>query len=143
MVDFGTFIVCVLKLSITCQQRNIIANFVYFVVQKYLDNLSKIVEAAIPADFSRTNLRYKHFFTGAAAYAYHKIFCTYTPNGIAIKLPRVEINKLIESKKGFELRYFENSPVKKDYVVLDSTIVDNRKELSYWISMALDYVIVI
>ena len=110
-------------------------------VQKYLDKLSKIVEAALPADFSRVNLRCKHFFTGAAAYVHNKIFCTYTPSGIAIKLSLEEREKLLKLEKGSELRYFPNAPVKKEYIILNRKIIENIEELHYWIKIAMNYVI--
>ena len=108
-------------------------------VQKYLDKLSKIVNEALSGKISKTDLLFKHFFSGAAVYAYDKIFCTYTPSGIALKLPSKEMVKLIKSDKGSELRYFVKSPVKKDYIVLGSEIIENNDDLNYWIRMAFNY----
>lgn len=105
-------------------------------VQKYLDKLKKIVDATVSVEFSQKNLRYNHFFNGAAVYAKDRIFCTYTPAGIAIKLPADKRDSLIALNKGSELRYFAKSPVKRDYVVLKE---ENRKELNLWILIALDY----
>lgn len=105
-------------------------------VQKYLEELTKIVNSTVSEDFSQENLRYNHFFNGAAAYVNDKIFCTYTPAGIAVKLPADKRDSLIALNKGSELRYFAKSPVKRDYVVLKE---ENRKELNLWILIALDY----
>lgn len=105
-------------------------------VQKYLEELTKIVNSTVSEDFSQENLRYNHFFNGAAAYVNDKIFCTYTPAGIAVKLPIAKRDNLIALNKGSELRYFEKSPVKKDYVVLNE---ENNEELKLWILIALDY----
>lgn len=110
-------------------------------VQKYLDELSTIVNEVLSEDISKTNLQFKHFFTGAAVYANNKIFCTYTPSGIAVKIPSNERTKLIASNKGSELRYFANAPIKKDYIVLSKEIVEDRDELNYWIHKAFNYVI--
>ena len=105
-------------------------------VQKYLDELSKIVNETVSKEFSQENIRYKHFFNGAAAYANDKIFCTYTPSGIAVKLPIEKRDNLIAMNKGSELRYFAKSPVKKEYVVINE---ENIKELKFWILIGLDY----
>ncbi|MCE7733951.1 MAG: TfoX/Sxy family protein [Candidatus Heimdallarchaeota archaeon] len=110
-----------------------------YVVQKYLDELSIIISEAITDNISETDLQFKHFFSGAAAYVKDKIFCTYTPSGIAVKIPANERAKLITSKKGSELRYFPKAPIKKDYIVLGSEIVDNTKELNLWINVAFEY----
>lgn len=107
-------------------------------VQKYLDKLVKIINSTVSDEFSQKNLRFNHFFNGAAAYANNKIFCTYTPSGIAIKLPIAKRDNLIALNKGSELRYFAKSPVKKDYVVLNK---ENNEELKFWILIALDYVL--
>lgn len=91
--------------------------------------------------FSQTNLLVKHFFSGAAAYIDNKIFCTYTPKGIAVKLSKVKRENLITSKKGAELRYFPKAPIKKDYVILNHEILANEEELNYWICEALKHVL--
>ena len=105
-------------------------------VQKYLDELSKIVKITVSEEFTQENIRFNHFFNGAAAYANDKIFCTYTPSGIAVKLPVDKRKNLISSNKGSELRYFDKSPVKKDYVVLEK---DDNEELNLWILIVMDY----
>ena len=68
-------------------------------VQKYLDELSEIMERAIPQYVSSMSLQYKHFFSGAAAYVNDNIFCTHTPKGIAIKIPKEKRDKLLKSKR--------------------------------------------
>ena len=105
-------------------------------VQEYLDKLEKIVDEALP---STDDLECKHFFSGAAVYVNGKIFCSYTPVGIAVKLPEAEREKLITSKKGTELRYFPKAPIKKGYVVLSSEIMKNLDELFFWIRKAIDF----
>jgi hypothetical protein len=110
------------------------------VVQKYLDKIYKIINDAIPATFPKDILKYDHFFSGAAVYADQKIFCTYTPVGIAIKLPPKERRELLDLKKGSELRYFPKAPIKKDYIVLGDEICTSSDKLHYWLRMSLDYV---
>lgn len=108
-------------------------------VQKYVNMLSKIVENAVD-NYSQSNLIVKHFFSGAAAYFENKIFCTYTPVGIALKLPQNEIIDLIHADRGSELRYFEKAPIKKDYVVISDEITNDPNELNHWFQLSVKYV---
>ncbi len=59
----------------------------------------------------------KHFFSGAAAYKDGKIFASLTPKGLALKFSDPTCMDLLKNEFAEPLRYFENSPVKRGYVL--------------------------
>ncbi len=81
----------------------------------------------------------KHFFSGAAAYADGHIFMTLTAVGLALKLPQADRNALFD-QGAKALRYFPKSPVKTDYVVLPTRLIDDDAVLTHWISRSIEFV---
>ena len=83
----------------------------------------------------------KHFFSGAALYANGNICATLTPVGFGIKLPAKSVTTVINSGDGKELRYFENSPIKKEYVVLSQAVIDDPDRLKNLLRQSITYVL--
>lgn len=95
----------------------------------YLDKLSELVlklkiEEEIPQP-----LETKHFFSGAALYIDKTIAVTWSPVGLAFKLPEDKVNKLIKSGKAKELKYFPKGHVKKGYALFENP---EEKKPGFW-----------
>lgn len=87
--------------------------------KEYLDKLNSLIgkldiEAQVP--FA---LETKHFFSGAALYANGSICASWSPVGLAFKLPDQEVDKLIADGKASPLKYFEKGHVKKGYALFE------------------------
>ncbi len=83
----------------------------------YFEKLKQLVEDLdIAAEMSR-QLQVKHFFSGAALYADRTICASWSPGGLAFKLPEVEVERLITTGKAVPLKYFEKGRVKKGYAM--------------------------
>ena len=107
--------------------------------EPYLSELRAIVEQADMRCEVAGGILCKHFFSGAAAYVDGHIFMTLTSLGLALKLPEDDRNTLF--KQGAKsLQYFPKAPVKKDYAVLPSRLLDHNKVLSDWISRSVEFV---
>jgi TfoX/Sxy family transcriptional regulator of competence genes len=107
--------------------------------QPYLDMLSKMItNLGIPSSVD-ASLECKHFFSGAALYANGKICASLTPAGFGLKLPADVRNRLIEDGEGNELRYFETAPVKKEYITLSQSVVDNLERLKQLVNLSIGY----
>ena len=89
--------------------------------------------------FKDIKLEYKHFFSGAALYADGKICISLTPVGFAIKLSEESQNVLLKQKGTKPLRYFPKGPIKKDYVILPKTILNDVKVLRHWVKLCIEY----
>ncbi len=85
----------------------------------YLEKLHKISEELELENEVAASLDIKHFFSGAALYSNGKICVSWSPSGLAFKLPEPEVNKLIANGKAKPLRYFDKGNVKKGYVVFE------------------------
>ena len=86
----------------------------------YFEKLSQLIS---DLDINRevsSELETKHFFSGAALYA-NKILCvSWSPGGLAFKLPESEVNKLLSSGKAKALKYFEKGHIKKGYAMFEN-----------------------
>jgi TfoX/Sxy family transcriptional regulator of competence genes len=85
----------------------------------YLEKLSRLIadleiEARVDAE-----LETRHFFSGAALYANNSICASWSPVGLAFKLPENEVTRLIDSGEARPLIYFAKGPVKKGYVLFE------------------------
>ncbi len=107
--------------------------------EPYLSELRSIVAREIGQREAADDILCKHFFGGAAAYVDGRIFMTLTTVGLALKLPEDDRNTLFEQGAN-PLQYFPKAPVKKDYVVLPSRLIDGNSALKDWISRSIDFV---
>ncbi len=107
---------------------------------KYLSQLRSLFQKVELVGIDNIKLEFKHFFSGAAVYANGKICVTLSPAGFALKLSKSDIDSLLESKGNKRLRYFPNSPIKKDYVVISDNILNNPKSLSSLIRISIEFV---
>ena len=107
--------------------------------KEYLDELSALIDKTASGSFKNIRLECKHFFSGAALYVNGKICMSLTPVGFAIKLPEESRNTLLKQKGTKPLRYFPEGPIKKDYVVLPKTILNDAKVLRQWIKLGIEY----
>ena len=81
----------------------------------------------------------KHFFSGAAAYVDGDIFMTLTPIGLALKLPQDDCDTLF-NQGAKSVQYFPKAPVKKEYALLPSQLIEDKGVLSDWISRSIEYI---
>ncbi len=83
-------------------------------------------------------LQVKPFFGGAAAYANGHICLSLTKVGFAVKLPETDRQELM--KRGAqELRYFPKAPIKKQYVLLPESIMNDHDRLRNWVRKCIMY----
>jgi len=107
--------------------------------EPYLTRLRSIVERSRPPARSRDRILCKHFFGGAAGYADGRIFMTLTTVGLALKLPEDDRNTLF-AEGAKPLGYFPQAPLKKEYVLLPSRVVDDESALWDWVSRSIAFV---
>ncbi len=107
--------------------------------EPYLSELRSIVARETVQREAADGILCKHFFGGAAAYVDGHIFMTLTTIGLALKLPEEDRNTLFE-QGAKPLQYFPKAPVKKDYAVLPSRLIDDNSALNDWISRSIEFV---
>ncbi len=95
----------------------------------YFDKMNSLLkEIKIESDVS-LQLEVKHFFSGSALYANKTMFASWSPVGLAFKLPEAEVLKLINNGEAKELKYFPKGHVKKGYALFESP---DNKEPKHW-----------
>ena len=109
--------------------------------EPYLGRLSQIVAGLEPLPIDGLALECKHFFSGAALYANGKICASLGPVGFALKLPERHRQDLISAGKGEKFRFFPTGPVKREYVVLSESIIQDENELQEFVVASVNYVL--
>jgi hypothetical protein len=91
-----------------------------FMATEYFEKLSQLISILEIEDEVTAQLEVKHFFSGAALYANEIICVSWSPVGLAFKLPELEVTELISSGKARPLKYFDNGHVKKGYAMFEN-----------------------
>lgn len=97
--------------------------------KKYFEKLNTLVSQLLLARNEVQKIEVKHFFSGAALYIDGKICATWSPSGLAFKLPQQDVKNLIDNKKAMPLKYFPKGHVKKGYAVFEEP---EEKNPEYW-----------
>ena len=106
---------------------------------EYLQALTALMEQLTASGYGGVTLECKHFFGGAAVYADGRICMSLTAAGFAIKLPEESRKTLMNERGARDLRYFPDGPIKRDYVVLPSAMLEDMKTLRHWVRVSIDY----
>ena len=86
----------------------------------YLEKLSQLISDLAIEDEVGVVLDVRHFFGGAALYANGVICASWSPAGLAFKLPESEVAKLLACGSAKPLKYFEKGHVKKGYALFEN-----------------------
>ena len=88
--------------------------------KEYLEQLSELILRLNIEKEVDYRIEVKHLFTGAALYVNKNICASWSPVGLAFKLPEKEVASLINSGKAKPLKYFPKGHVKKGYALFAS-----------------------
>ena len=69
-----------------------------------------------------------------------KIMASFSPAGFAIKLPAGERKKLIQKGRGVEFRFFPDGPIKKEYVRLKESVIQDEETFQELFRKSVGYV---
>ncbi len=97
--------------------------------KEYYEKLSSLLmELDIKKEVTAP-MEVKHFFSSAALYVDQTICVSWSPVGLAFKLPEQEVDKLINSGKAIPLKYFPKGHVKKGYALFQKPDNITTKQL--------------
>lgn len=88
--------------------------------RQYFVKLTGLLSELDLGDELTAQLTVKHYFNGAAVYADQSICASWSPVGLAFRLPATESRELIAGGQAKPLKYFAKSPIKKGYVLFDN-----------------------
>ncbi len=95
----------------------------------YFEKLTKLIDELNLENEIGLGLEVKHFFSGAALYADGTICASWSPVGLAFKLPDQEVESLISQGIAKPLKYFPNGHIKKGYALFENP---DDKEADQW-----------
>jgi hypothetical protein len=105
--------------------------------QPFLEQLEALVKLHLSEE---SHLTCRHFFSGAALYSSGVICVSLTPVGLAFKLPEDVRSELIGCGAASKLKYFDNSPIKKGYVLFSDVEAISGKDMAGYIRIAVAHV---
>jgi TfoX/Sxy family transcriptional regulator of competence genes len=111
--------------------------------EPYLERLSHIIEQLGPISAENVTLEARHFFSGAALFANGKICASLSPAGFAVKLPAEVRQSLLDEGKGKEFRFFAKGPIKREYILLSDSFIQDEKALRELINTSVNYVVIL
>ena len=107
--------------------------------QEYLERLNALIGRLSTGGLKGVKLECRHFFSGAAVFAEGRICMSWTPVGFAIKLPETSRSALVNQQGAKYLRYFPKGPIKKDYVVLPNSMLQEMRTLGRLAKTSAEY----
>ena len=108
--------------------------------KEYLEKLAKLVDRLnIDKETESSGMEVKHLFSGAALYVNKTICASWSPVGLAFKLPEKEVDKLISNGKAKPLRYFPKGHIKKGYALFESPESSKPSRWKAYFVRAIEY----
>jgi len=107
--------------------------------QPYFHKLDALLQNLNEHEFDTSDILCRHFFSGAALYFQGTIFCSLTPVGFAVKLAEKDRDALLQSGVAQPLRYFPKAPVKREYVVLPETVLQQPSAVCDYLRKGIEY----
>lgn len=97
--------------------------------KEYLEKLLNMVNELKIEEEVSLPMEVKHFFSGAALYINGGLAVSWSPVGLAFKLPEQEAEKLISKGEAKPLKYFAKGHVKKRYALFENP---EKAKLGKW-----------
>ena len=104
----------------------------------YREKLTRLISRLDLTADSRGELDVRHFFNGAALYAGDIMCASWSPVGLAFRLPVDEVAELIEGGQAIPLKYFAKGHVKKGYALLENPADKSESSLKQLFERAIE-----
>lgn len=88
--------------------------------KQYQDKLSRLVSTLDVEKEVAGRMEVRHLFAGAALYVDGVVCASWSPVGLAFKLPEKDVTRLIGNGQAKPLKYFPKGHVKKGYALFES-----------------------
>jgi TfoX/Sxy family transcriptional regulator of competence genes len=104
----------------------------------YFEKLSQLISDLEIEDEVAVQLAVIHFFNGAVLYVNETICASWSPAGLAFKLPESEAAKLIAIGKAKPLKYFERGHIKKGYAMFENPETAKKEVWKKYLQNAIE-----
>ena len=109
-------------------------------MSEHLERLAELLGQVRPGLASTHALEFKNVFGAVAGYVNGAIFISSGTFGIALRLPPNTLAELFKEEGVEPLRYFEKGHVKRQYAVLPSRILGDRRRLRQLVDASIEHV---
>ena len=104
--------------------------------KEYLEKLSNLISELKIENEVQLSMETKHFFSGAALYVDGKICASWSPVGLAFKLPEAEVSSLIHSGQAKPRKYFQKGNIKKGYALVENPSLSKPRKWKVYLIKA-------
>lgn len=108
--------------------------------REYFEKLSQLISELNIQKEINAKLETRHFFSGAALYANNTICVSWSPGGLAFKLPEPDVKKLLSSGEAVPLKYFEKGHIKQDYAMFENPEFSRKSRWKNYFLKAIEQV---
>lgn len=88
--------------------------------QLYFEKLHELIAALNLGAEPNAAMSVRHYFNGAAVWAGNILCVSWSPVGLAFRLPPAEVTRLIANGQAKPLKYFAKRPVKPGYALFEN-----------------------
>ena len=88
--------------------------------KEYFEKLTQLISDLKFEEEISASIEVKHYFSGAALYVNGTICASWSPSGLAFKLPEAEVTNLISTREAKPLKYFKKGNTKKGYALFEA-----------------------
>ncbi len=106
----------------------------------YLAQLTNVLGQARPRLASTHRLEFKSVFGATSGYVNGSIFVSCGEFGVALRLPPETLEDVFKEEGVQPLRYFPRGHIKKEYAVLPTWILTDRRRLKKLVDASIEYV---
>ena len=108
--------------------------------KEFFEKLSNLIDKLNMDSRASFQIEVKHFFSGATLYVDGKMCVSWSPVGLAFKLPEEEVARLIEGGVAKPLKYFPNGHVKKGYALFENPDLSKQEQWKEYFLKAVEHV---
>lgn len=103
----------------------------------YQDKLTELVSTLDLGQGLAVKLSVRQFFNGAALYAGDAMCASWSPVGLAFRLPAKQVSELIDGGQAIPLKYFAKGHIKKGYALFENPADKDSSTLKEYFLQAI------
>ena len=108
---------------------------------KYFQKIQELLEQANPELSTMHRLEFKNVFGAVGGYINGRIFISCGKFGVALRLPSETLDNLFKEHEAKHLRYFPKGHIKKEYAVVSTGMLEDKKQFKKLLDESIHYVL--
>jgi hypothetical protein len=109
---------------------------------RYADRLTRLLDQTWPTLSTTHRLEFKNVFGAVGGYVNGRIFISCGKFGVALRLPSSALEVLFQERGVRHLKYFPNGHIKKEYGVIPSRLLSDKRKFRKLLTQSISALIV-